>query len=121
VVEPGKHARNVAIILLLAAAVLLLAGGGTGADVVGNLLSLILLFGLAFFGYRLYMEHRVTLFDLPERQRTILYSSVGLVILAIVATSRMWNAGGPWILLWFAMIGAASYGVYAVFRSWREY
>ena len=120
-VEPGKHARNVAIVLLLAVAVWLLPGGDTGAEVTGHLLSILFLSGLTFFGYRMYMENRTTLFDLPERMRVLLYSSVALVVLAIVATNRMWSSGGPWILLWFAMIGAAAYGVFTVFRAWREY
>ena len=120
-VERGKHLRNIAIILVLALAVWQLPGGNTGARVVSNLLSVIFLAGLCFFGYRMYMEHRTTLFDLEERLRTILYVAAGVLVLAIVATGRMWNSGGPYILLWFAMIAAAGYGAYVVFRSTREY
>lgn len=120
-VEPGKHARNAAIVLALAAAVWLLPGGGTAADTIGYVLSVLLLGGLTFFAYRLYMEHRTTLMDLSERQRTILYSSAGLATITFVATSRMWNAGGAYILLWFLLLGASFYGVYTVFRAYREY
>ena len=120
-VERSKHLRNIAIIIGLALVVWLVPGGDTSANVVSYLLSVIFLGGLMFFGYRMYMEHRVTLFDLEERMRTILYVSAGLLILAIIATGRMWGLGGPYILLWFAMIGAASYGGYVVFRSTREY
>ena len=117
---PAKTARNIAIILALALIVWLVPGGGTGAATLSNVLSVIFLSGLLFFGYRMYMEHRTTLFDLDERLRTILYVSAGVLVLAIVATGRMWNSGGPYILLWFAMIGAAAYGGYVVVRSWRE-
>lgn len=117
---PLKTARNIAIIFALALVVWLVPGGGTGAATLGNLLSIIFFSGLLFFGYRIYMEHRTTLFDLDDRLRTTLYVSGGLLLLAIVATGRMWNSGGPYILLWFAMIGAAAYGVYVVVRSWRE-
>lgn len=120
-VDRGKHLRNAGIILLLALAVWLLPGGGTGANVVGNLLSVVFLGGLVFFGFRLYMEHRTTLFDLEDRLRTILYVSAGLLVLAVVATGAMWRSGGPYVLLWFAMIGAAAYGGYVVVRSRREY
>jgi hypothetical protein len=121
VVERNKHLRNIAIILVLALAVWQLPGGDTGANVVGNLLSVIFFAGLLFFGYRLYMEHRMTLFDLEDRLRTILYCSAGLLVLAIVATGRMWNSGGAYVLLWFAMISAAAYGGYVVLRTTREY
>jgi hypothetical protein len=120
-VEPRKHLRNAAIVLALALGVWLLPGGGIAADVIGYVLSVLLLGGLAFFGYRLYMEHRSTLFDLPDRPRTILYASAAVATIAFVATSRMWNAGGLAILLWFALLGGAFYGVYTVFRAHREY
>ena len=120
-VERNKHLVNIAIIVGLALIVWLLPGGATGAAVISNLLSVIFIAGLCFFGYRMYMEHRVTLFDLEDRMRTVLYGSAGMIVLALVATGRMWNAGGPYILLWLAMIAAAGYGIYVVFRSSREY
>ena len=120
-VDRGRHLRNFAIILALALIVWLVPGGNTSAGVLSNVLSVIFLGGLCFFGYRMYMEHRVTLFDLEDRMRTILYVASGLFVLAIIATGRMWGSGGPYILLWFAMIGAAMYGGYVVFRSVREY
>jgi uncharacterized protein involved in cysteine biosynthesis len=121
VVGRNKHLVNVAVIVALALVVWLLPGGNTGAAVISNVLSVIFMAGLCFFGYRMYMEHRVTLFDLEDRMRTMLYASAGLIVLALVATGRMWDSGGAYILLWFAMIGAASYGGYVVFRSVREY
>ena len=120
-VERNKNLVNVAIIVALALVVWQLPGGATGAAVVSNVLSVIFIGGLCFFGYRMYMEHRVTLFDLDDRMRTILYGASGLFVLALVATGRMWATGGAYILLWFAMIAAASYGGYVVFRSTREY
>lgn len=119
--ERGKHARNIAIIVVLAVAVWQLPGGGIAANTIGNLLTVILFAGMAFFGFRMYMEHRTTLFDLPERTRTVLYVSVGLLLLTLVATSRMWDAGGGLIFAWFALIGVAIYGMVSVFRWTREY
>ena len=120
-VERNKNLVNIAIIVALALVVWLLRGGATGAAVLSNVLSVIFIAGLCFFGYRMYMEHRVTLFDLDDRMRTILYGAAGLLVLALVATGRMWDSGGAYILLWFAMIGAATYGGYVVFRASREY
>ena len=116
-----KTFRNVGIIVLLALVVWLLPHGATGAQTVSNLLSVLFLAGLAFFAYRMYMENRTALFDLPERSRVILYGSVALLLITLTATSRMWNASGGFILLWFALVGVAVYGFATGLRSYREY
>ncbi len=116
-----KIARNVAIILALAALVAFAPGGFTASNTVSNLISVVFVAGLAFFGFRMYMENRTTLFDLPENRRLILYASATTLAFALIATRVMWNAEGPFILLWFALIGAAAYGFYVVVRTWREY
>ena len=53
----------------------LLPGGDTGSNTIYNLLTVILTAGLLFFAYRLYMEHRATIFGLGDRQRGILYGA----------------------------------------------
>jgi hypothetical protein len=118
--ERRKNIRNVLIVLLLATIVWGVPGGDTASATISNLLSVILLAGLLFFAYRLYMEHRTTLFDLPENHRAILYGSSALAVITIVATSRIWDAGGVWVLLWFALLGAAAYGFATVIRAWRQ-
>ena len=40
------------------------------------------------------MENRETIFGLEERQRGILYASLALIAITLVATRRMWDAGG---------------------------
>ena len=116
-----KTVRNVAIIVALALVVWLLPHGATGAQTVSNLLSVLFLAGLAFFAYRMYMENRTALYDLPDRLRVILYGAVALLLITLTATSRMWNASGGFILLWFALIGLAVYGFAVVLRAYREY
>ena len=73
--ETGKHLRNIAIIVVLAVAVWKVPGGGDASQTISNLLTIIFVGGLLFFGYRMYMENRETLFGLPERQRGILYAA----------------------------------------------
>ena len=116
-----KTLRNIGIILVLALLVWLLPQGATAGYTISNLLSVIFLAGLAFFAYRMYMENRAALFDLPERSRVLLYGSVALLVITRTATSRMWNANGGFILLWFALIGAAVYGFSIVVREYRNY
>ncbi len=119
--ERGKTARNIAIVLLLAVIVWRLPGGDAASRVIANLLTVILFGALLFFGYRMYMENRTTLLDLEERLRVMLYASTGLVVFTLVATGRMWDSGGAWILLWFGLIALAAYGLLTVFRTYREY
>jgi hypothetical protein len=120
--ERGKHLRNIAIIVVLAVAVWQLPGGDTASVTISNLLTIIFVGGLLFFGYRMYMEYRETLFGLSERQRGILYAAIALATITIVATRRMWNEGGGLgAMLWLAFLGLAIYAVFSVWRAYREY
>lgn len=119
--DRNTHLRNAAIVLVLAAAVWKLPGGGTAANVISNILGLIFAGGLVFFGYRMYMEHRQSLFMLEDKIRALLYGSIVLVALALIGTSRMWNEGGAGVLVWLLLIGAGVYGCVVVFRASREY
>ena len=116
-----KTARNVAIIVALAALVSLAPGGLTASNTISNIISVLFLGGLGFFAYRMYMENRMMLFDMPDQRRLLLYGSATTLVFAFVATGRFWDTGGPLILLWFALIGVAAYGFAVVIRTWREY
>src|SRR3954468_9744020 len=118
--DRNKHLRNIAIVILLAVIVWQVPGGGTASLTISNLLGVIFIGGLLFFGYRLYMEHRATIFGLGERERGIFYASVALVAITLIATSRMWDAGGLGAVLWLAFISLAAWGLYSVWRSYRE-
>jgi hypothetical protein len=112
--EAGKHLRNVAIIIAL-------PGGGTAADTIANVFSVIFIGGLLFLGFRLYMERRETLWSLEERQRGLLYGALALAAFALIATGRMWDAGGIGVLIWFGMLAAAGYAIYSVWRAYNTY
>jgi hypothetical protein len=116
-----KTARNVAIILALAALVTLAPAGLTARNTISNIISVIFIGGLGFFAYRMYMENRTTLFDLPEQRRMLLYGSATTLAFALIATRKFWDSAGLAILLWFALIAAAAYGFAVVIRAWREY
>ena len=119
--DRAKHLRNFLIIVVLALAVWLLPGGNTGSATIYNVLTIVLTAGLMFFAYRLYMEHRATIFGLGDRQRAILYGCVAMIAFALIATSKLWNQGGLGALLWFGLIGLAAYGMYTVWRAYQEY
>jgi hypothetical protein len=119
--DRAKHLRNILIIVGLALVVWLLPGGDEGSATVYNLLTVILTAGLLFFGYRLYMEHRATIFGLGDRQRGLLYGAIGLAAFAIIATSWLWNEGGLGALIWFGLLSLAVWGIYRVWRTYSEY
>jgi len=112
--------RNVLIILALAAVVMLAPGGGNASAAILQALVIAMLASIAWFGVRLYREHRAEIYALGDRNRGILYASTGLVALTVTATDRLW-ATGPGTVVWVALVALACYGVYYVFRASREY
>ncbi len=119
--DRNRHIRNVLIVIGLALVVWLVPGGDAASVTISNLLSIIFVGGLLFLAYRLYMENRETIFGLEERQRGVLYAGVALIAITLVATRRMWDAGGLGAILWLALIGSGIYAVYGVWRAHREY
>ena len=67
------------------------------------------------------MENRSSLFVLEDKVRALLYGSIVLIALALVATRRLWDEGGLGVLVWLALIGAGAYGCVTVYRASREY
>ena len=119
--DRNKHLRNIAIILVIALAVWKLPGGGTAAATIANIFTVLFMAGFCFFGYRTYMERRDTIFGLEERQRALMYGALALAAFALTATSRLWNAGGLGAMLWLAMLGAAGWALYSVWRAYKTY
>jgi Na+/proline symporter len=120
--ETGKHLRNIGIIVLLAVAVWKLPGGDEASVTISNLLWIVFVGGMLFFGYRMYMEHRDSLFSLTERQRGILYAAVALATITLVATRRMWDEGcGLGAVVWLGFLALSIYAIYSVWRAHREY
>jgi hypothetical protein len=116
-----RFARNLGIVALIALAATLLPGGGPTVDVVLTLITVSFFVAIAVMGYRLYREHRFSLDALEERQRLILYLSVGLAFLTFAATRRLFAEGGLGALGWIALLCVASYGVFWVFTQSRRY
>jgi len=119
--DRAKHIRNILIIVVLAVVVWLVPGGGTGSSLIYNVLTIVLTAGLLFFGYRLYMENRATIFGLGDNVRAVLYGSLAVACVALLATSKLWNDGGLGALLWIALLSVAAFGLYRVWRAYSEY
>jgi drug/metabolite transporter (DMT)-like permease len=117
-----RQALNFAVLLLVALGFAVLPGGNATLNVLLTLLGIVFFGAIALLGYRLYREHRFTLDSLAERERLVLYGSVALAFLTFVASKRLFNAsGGLGVLLFLALLGLASYGVFWVFQRSRRY
>jgi TRAP-type C4-dicarboxylate transport system permease small subunit len=115
-----KIARNVAIVALIAAAVEFLPGGGRVASAFSAALWIVFAAGLGYFAYRLYREHRVSLYSLGDHHRALLYGAVAVGFVTVAARSRMWSTNfGEFV--WFALIGIVVYTLVAVYRYFRAY
>ena len=117
---PTAAVRNALVIAALAAVVMLAPGGGNASAAILQALLIAMLAAIAWFGVRLYREHRTEIYSLGERNRGILYASAGLLALTLTATDRLWSTG-PGTVVWVALLALACYGVYHVFRVSREY
>jgi hypothetical protein len=119
--DRNKHLRNIAIILALAVAVWKIPGGGTASATISNIFSVLFVAGMFFFGFRMYMEHRETIFTLDERQRGLMYGAIALAGFALIATRRLWDQGGLGAMLWLLMLGASGWALYSVWRAYKTY
>ena len=115
-----RTALYVGIILALAAAVAFVPGGGSTANLLVWLIGVLFWGALAWFLGRLYREYRTDIYGLGDRMRAVLYVSIGVAVLTVTATRRLWETPAG-LFAWFLLVGAASYGVFMVWRQWREY
>jgi hypothetical protein len=113
-------ARNVAIVLLIALIVWLAPGGGEGASFIQQLLSAIFVVTVAVICGILYRQYRGEIFSLGDRWRFALYAAVGVAIVTVAASRRLFETGAG-AALWFGLIGAASYTLYLVWQRYRSY
>jgi hypothetical protein len=112
--------RNIAIIALIAAAVEFLPGGGRAASAFAAALWVVFAAGFAFFAYRLYRQHHVSLHSLGDRYSALLYGAVAVGIVIAAARTRMWQTNfGEFA--WFALAGLTVYTLLAVYRYSRTY
>jgi Kef-type K+ transport system membrane component KefB len=116
-----QTAGKFAIVALIALAFTALPGGSGALDVLLALLTIVIFTAIALLGYRLYRQYRFELDSLSERQRLVLYSSIGLAFLTFCATARMFDAGGAGAVAWIALLGICSYGLYWVWTQYRSY
>lgn len=113
-------ARNIGILVLLALVVAFTPQGGEGADLVGKVLNAIFIVVLALILGTLYRQYRGEIFGLGDQWRFALYSAVGLAVVTVSITGRMWQTPAG-AVLWVAVIGTCSYVLYVIWQRYRSY
>ena len=116
-----RTAANYGIVVLVALAFTAAPGGGETLSVILTLLSIAFFTLIAVAGYTLYRRYRFELESLSERQRLVLYGSVGVAFLTLCATARMIDAGGVGFLAWLALLSLCTFGLYWVWTQYRAY
>jgi hypothetical protein len=115
-----ETARNVGVIVLLGLAVWLIPGGGEGAGFVMQLLNAIFIVLMALGCAMLYRRFRGEIFALGDQWRFALYAAVGIAIVTVAASGRLFDSPAG-AFVWFALIGGASYTLYLVWQRHRSY
>jgi peptidoglycan/LPS O-acetylase OafA/YrhL len=113
-------ARNIAIVILIALVVWLAPGGGEGATFIQQLLNALFIVAIALICGILYRQYRGEIFALGDTWRLALYAAVGVAIVTVAASRRLF-ATGLGALAWFVLVGGASYTLYLVWRQYRSY
>ncbi len=116
-----KTAAKFGIVLLIALVITVLPGGGRALAVLFTVLLIAFFVAIALLGYRLYRENSFTLEGLTDLQRGVLYGSVGGAFLVFAAAERMFDWGGGGVVIWIALLGLCSYGIFWVWMSSRDY
>ena len=115
-----QTARNVGILVLLALVVAFAPAGGKGADLVGKTLNAIFIVVMALIVGTLYRQYRGEIFGLGDQWRFALYVAVGLAVVTVSITARMWQTSAG-AVIWVAVIGSCSYVLYVIWRRYRSY
>ncbi|MDQ3719408.1 MAG: hypothetical protein M3350_01250 [Actinomycetota bacterium] len=109
------------IVALVALALTALPGGETTLNAVLTILTIAFFVAIGMLGVRLFRQSRTTIESLEDRQRRVLYGSIGLAFLTFTATNRLFDEGGLGVLAWLALIGLATYGIFWVWTQYRKY
>lgn len=119
--ERSRITLEVLAVLLIALLFTAAPGGDSTLQVILAILSIGFFVAIALLGYRLYRENTFTLEALTDLQRGVLYSCVGGAFLVFAAAERMFDWGGGGVVIWIALLGLCSYGIFWVWQSSRDY
>lgn len=102
--------------MLLALGVAFLPGGGNVAAAILAALTMGLLAGISWMVYTFSRENQLTLATLTDGRRALLYGAIGMILLLIAGSDRLFSTGGG-TLLWILLLAAS---VAAIWKVWME-
>lgn len=111
-----RAARNIAIILLLALALTVLPAGGNIAEAVLSTLSILFAVAIGAMLIRFWKDTSLQRDTFADRQRWLIYGSIGAIALMIVGADEL-LASGPGVIVWVAVLIGAGW---LIFNTWRE-
>ena len=104
------------IVVALALAVAHLPSGGNFAEAVLTAISMGFLAGIAWMLFVLSRQNQLTLATLSDARRAILYGAVGMLVLLVAGSDKLF-ATGAGTLLWIVLLAAS---VAAIWKVWLE-
>jgi hypothetical protein len=114
-------AWKLGVVALVALVLTVLPGGGNALDVVLTALTIVFFAAIALLVARLYRQHRLDIDTLDSNIRLALYGSLAIAVLTFTGTDRLFDAGGVGVLLWFALLVLASFGLFWAWTRYRRY
>ena len=109
------------IVAAVALVLVVLPGGGSALDVLLTALTIVFFASIALLVARLYRQYRLDIESLEPNVRLALYGSLAIAVLTFTGTDRLFNSGGAGVLVWFALLAVASYGLFWVWTRYRRY
>ena len=109
------------VIALVALVFEVLPGGGRALDVLLALLTAAFFAAIALLVARMYRQYRLDIETIASSIRLALYGSLAIAVLTFTATDRLFNSGGAGVLVWFALLALASYGLFWAWTHYRRY
>jgi hypothetical protein len=116
-----QFAWKFGVVALVALVFVVLPGGGNALDVVLTAFTIAFFAAIALFVAHLYRQHRLDIETLDSNIRLALYGSLAIAVLTFTGTDRLFDAGGAGVLLWFALLAIASYGLFWAYTRYRRY
>jgi hypothetical protein len=114
-------AWKLGVIALVALVFTVLPGGGNALDVLLTAFTIAFFAAIALLVARLYRQYRLDIETLDSNIRLALYGSLAVAVLTFTGTDRLFDAGGAGVLLWFALLALASYGLFWAWTRYRRY
>jgi len=102
--------------MVLALGVAFLPGGGNFAVALLTALTMALLAGISWMVYTFSRESQLTLSTLTDSRRALLYGAIGMVLLLIAGSDKLFESGGG-TLLWIVLLAAS---IAAIWKVWME-